>query len=200
MDDVSARELVDVIDDDGDVARVVTRAEMRAGRLRHRCTFVLVRSTRGEVLIHRRADHKDMWPGRWDTTCGGVVAAGEEWEAAARRELAEELGIVAELEYVGGGAYRDRDVDEIAEIWQVVHDGPFEFTDDEVVEARFVTLDELRTRLSVDSFVPDSTAMVAYPLLGLDTVDDDAPPVDPGPDAGWFVVGIGAEIRAQWRG
>ncbi len=89
MDTGSAAELVDIIDDDGDVERVVTRAEMRAGRLRHRCTFVLVWSTGGEVLIHRRSDHKDMWPGRWDLTCGGVTASGEQAEDAARRELRE---------------------------------------------------------------------------------------------------------------
>src|SRR3954447_5289866 len=88
-----AGELVDVVDDDGRVVRVVTRAEMRAGCLRHRCTFIVVRNTAGEVLIHRRSEDKDLWPGRWDLACGGVVTAGEAWEPAARRELAEELGI-----------------------------------------------------------------------------------------------------------
>ncbi len=166
MPGTSADELIDVIDDDGEVERVVTRAEMRAGRLRHRCTFVLVRSTRGEVLIHRRSDHKDMWPGRWDLTCGGVVASGEEWTEAARRELAEELGVHAELVELGEGAYADDDVDEVARIWTVVHDGPFTFTDDEVVEACFVSIDELRRRITVDSFVPDSLALVAPHVLG----------------------------------
>lgn len=159
-------ELVDVIGDDGEVERVATRAEMRAGRLRHRCTFVVVRSTRGEVLIHRRADHKDMWPGRWDLTCGGVVSAGEDWEPAARRELAEELGVSSPLVELGGGTlgYADDDVDEVARVWTTVHDGPFDFTDDEVVEACFVTLDELHERLARDDFVPDSRTLVV-PLL-----------------------------------
>ena len=178
---------------------MATRAEMRRGRLRHRCTFVLVRSSRGEVLIHRRSDDKDMWPGRWDMTCGGVVTAGEEWDAAARRELAEELGVVADLEVVGHGSYRDSDVDEIARIWQVVHDGPFEFTDDEVVEACFVTLEELRDRLARDPFVPDSAALVAAPLLGLDEIDGHAPISAPAPEDSWSVVGIRPEIKAEWR-
>ena len=164
----SAHELVDVIGDDGGVERVVTRAEMRAGRLRHRCTFVVVRSTAAEVLIHRRSEHKDMWPGRWDLTCGGVVAAGEAWDDAAQRELAEELGVRGDLvELVDDDVtYTDDDVDEVARVWQVVHDGPFEFTDDEVVEARFVTLDELRRRIVRDPFVPDSLTLVGPLLLG----------------------------------
>lgn len=147
------------------VVRVVTRAEMRRDRLRHRCTFVVVRSTRGEVLIHRRSDHKDLWPGHWDLSCGGVVGAGEDWLVAAERELAEELGVTGvELHELLQGAYEDEHVDEVARAWEVVHDGPFRFTDDEVVEARFVSLEELARRTTVDRFVPDSLTLLG-PLL-----------------------------------
>lgn len=163
----AADELVDVIGEDGHVVDVVTRSEMRRRRLRHRCTFVVVRSTLGEVLIHRRSDDKDMWPGRWDLACGGVVGAGEDWLVAAERELAEELGIAGvPLVELSSGTFADADVDEVARAWQVHHDGPFTFTDDEVVEALFVPLDELERRLGVDRFVPDSVALLAADLLG----------------------------------
>jgi len=154
-------ELVDVVDAADQVVGTATRAEMRAQRLRHRCTFVVVRSTSGEVLVHRRSDLKDLWPGHWDLCAGGVVAAGEDWEPAARRELAEELGVAdAVLEPLGAGTYEDLHVAEVARIWTTVHDGPFAFTDDEVVEARFVTLDQLADLLATQPFVPDSRAMV----------------------------------------
>lgn len=167
-----AEELVDVVDAHDQVLRVVTRAEMRRDRLRHRCTFVVVRSTSGEVLIHRRSDDKDLWPGRWDLSCGGVVGAGEAWEAAAVRELAEELGVVGvELRELLRGAYADVEVDEVARAWEVVHDGPFEFTDDEVVEARFVSIEELGRRLRVDPFVPDSRTLLAGLLLAVGAGD-----------------------------
>jgi isopentenyldiphosphate isomerase len=162
---VADDEPVDVVDLDDHVVDTVSRAQMRTQRLRHRCTFVVVRSSAGDVLIHRRSDDKDMWPGRWDLAAGGVVSAGEEWEVAARRELAEELGVtVAELVPLGGGAYEDADVAELAKVWTAVHDGPFTFTDDEVVEAHFVSLDELAERMARDLFVPDSRALV-YPLV-----------------------------------
>ena len=100
----AADELVDVIDDDGGVVGTVTRAEMRRRRLRHRCTFVIVRSSGGGVLVHRRSDDKDLWPGAWDLAVGGVVGAGEDWEPAARRELAEEVGVTGvELVELGRG-------------------------------------------------------------------------------------------------
>ena len=66
---------------------------MRRHRLRHRATFVVVRCSRGHVLMHRRSDTKDLWPGRWDLAVGGVVTAGEGYDDAARRELAEEVGV-----------------------------------------------------------------------------------------------------------
>ena len=70
---------------------------------------VVVRSTvAGDVLVHRRAGWKDLWPGYWDLAVGGVVGVGEPWPAAARRELAEELGVeVVELFELGGFSYED---------------------------------------------------------------------------------------------
>ena len=156
-----AAELVEVVEPDGRVVRVVTRAEMRAGRLRHRCTFIVVLNRAGEVLIHRRSENKDLWPGRWDLACGGVVTAGEDWEPAARRELAEELGIEGvELTYLGEHSYADGEVDELARVWTTEWDGEVVFADGEVVEARFVDLDELAERVQRDRFVADSIVLV----------------------------------------
>lgn len=162
-------ERVEVLANDGSVARIVPREEMRAKRLRHRCTFVLIRSSNHDVLVHRRSDDKDLWPSRWDLSVGGVVTAGEDWVSAALRELSEEVGVTAarvDLEYLGERTYVDEDVDELARIWTTVHDGPFEFNDGEVVEARMVSLDELAEMLRQLPFVPDSAKLVAPLLVG----------------------------------
>ncbi len=84
--------LIDIVDEDDRVVDVVTRREMRARNLRHRSVGIAVLDAEGRVLIHRRADTKDVWPGRWDLAVGGVVDSGERWEVAAARELAEEIG------------------------------------------------------------------------------------------------------------
>jgi len=158
-------ETVDIVDHAGRVLRVASRREMRARRLRHRCVFIVVRSSAGGVLIHRRSDRKDLWPGRWDLAVGGVLAAGEDWEPGAHRELREEIGVDGPLAALGDGAYRDDDVDEIGRVFTLSHDGPFAFNDGEVVEALFVTEAELARRLVRDPFVPDSVAL-AWPLIG----------------------------------
>lgn len=165
-DTTTARdELVDVVDDDDHVITTVSRSEMRARRLRHRCVFVAVLSARGELLVHRRCATKDVWPSRLDVAAGGVVAAGERYDDAARRELAEEIGIAGvELEALGGGEYADDDVALVGRVYAVTHDGPFTFADGEVVWAGFVGRDELGARLATESFVPDSVALV-LPLI-----------------------------------
>jgi 8-oxo-dGTP pyrophosphatase MutT (NUDIX family) len=90
----SPNEMVEEVDSLGTVLRLVTRRQMRAETLWHRAVFIVVRSSSGDVLVHRRADTKDVWPGWWDVAVGGVVSPGESWEVAAQRELAEELGVL----------------------------------------------------------------------------------------------------------
>ena len=63
---------------------------MRRTGARHRATYVIVRTSDGGVVVHRRADWKDVCPGYWDLCFGGVVDAGEDWDVAAARELAEQ--------------------------------------------------------------------------------------------------------------
>lgn len=60
----------------------------------HECVGgLLVRD--GDVLLGRRSDDRDWLPGAWDVF-GGHVEAGENAQAALRRELREELGIEAD--------------------------------------------------------------------------------------------------------
>lgn len=156
-------ELVEHIAPDGTVEAVVTRAEMRDRTLRHRCVYLLVLHD-SRLLVHRRADHKDIWPGRWDVAAGGVVGAGEDWDVAARRELAEELGIEAEVEPLGEGAWEGEEARVVGRVYAVDHPGPFAFDDGEVVEARFLDGDQLGELLEREAWCPDSVA-VALPFV-----------------------------------
>ncbi|CAM6010514.1 unnamed protein product [Sphagnum balticum] len=47
----------------------------------------------GELLLQKRADRKDSWPGLWDISSAGHISAGDTSLITARRELQEELGI-----------------------------------------------------------------------------------------------------------
>ena len=112
-----------------------------------------------------RSEAKDLWPGWWDLAVGGVVGAGETYDDAACRELAEEVGIIGiELQPLGGGRYVDDAVALIGRCYRVVHAGPFVFADGEVVEARWLSRPELGAALATTRFLPDSLALL-LPLL-----------------------------------
>jgi len=158
-------EPVEELDALGKPLRVVTRAEMRAGNLRHRAVYVLVLDRAGRLLAHRRADWKDVWPGRWDVAFGGVAGVGEAPLETARRELAEEAGVAAPLERLGEGRYEDGEVRVRGDVFLARSEGPFTFADGEVVETEWVAADELPAWLAARSLCPDSMA-IALPLLG----------------------------------
>jgi 8-oxo-dGTP pyrophosphatase MutT (NUDIX family) len=76
---------------------------MRKG-LWHRGTHVTIRSESGNVLIQKRSKMIFTHSGFLDIGCGGVVDAGEQPLEAARREMAEEVGLSVEptsLQYIG---------------------------------------------------------------------------------------------------
>ena len=157
---MAADDPVEVVAADGTVVGVVTRAEMRARRLRHRAVAVVVRRPGdGALLVHRRADWKDVWPSYWDLAFGGVCDVGEGWVDAAVRELAEEAGVTVEpreLEHVGSGTFADESVDLLAEAFEVVHGGPFAFDDGEVVETAWVPWDGVDAWIEQHQVCPDT--------------------------------------------
>jgi isopentenyldiphosphate isomerase len=153
-------ELVDVIDDAGRTIVTARREEIRAWRLPHRCVYILVFNRRGELFIHLRTPTKDVYPGYWDATVGGVLAAGELFDAGARRELEEELGIRAEPEPVMPFRYADAATVVQAMVYRMVHDGPFRLQPEEIVRGELVPLDEVAERARREPFCPDGLAVL----------------------------------------
>ncbi|MFE2431014.1 NUDIX hydrolase [Streptomyces sp. NPDC059373] len=86
-------ELLDIVDEHDRVIGQAPRGEAYARGLRHRCVFIHVRDGQGRVFVHRRTADKLVFPSLYDLFVGGVVGAGESYDAAALREAEEELGV-----------------------------------------------------------------------------------------------------------
>ena len=78
-------ELVDVVDDDDRVVATVSRVRYSKEPAAPRGSIAVLGSD-GRLLVHRTGIER-RWPGMWDIAAGGVVAAGETYEDAARRGL-----------------------------------------------------------------------------------------------------------------
>jgi 8-oxo-dGTP pyrophosphatase MutT (NUDIX family) len=153
-------ESVESVDADGRVEQIVTRRVMRAGNVRHRATFVVVRNSRDEVLVHERAPWKDIWPSRWDVAFGGVCGVGESWAEAATRELMEEAGFTAELVDLGPVRFESDETRVVGRVFAAEHDGPATFPDGEVVGHAWIPRADLAAWAATHELCDDSAAVV----------------------------------------
>jgi isopentenyldiphosphate isomerase len=87
---MAGEELFDVVNERDEVIGVAPRAQVHAEGLRHRAVHVLVFNPEGRLFVQRRSFAKDNSPGCWDTSAAGHLDAGEDYHAAALRELGEE--------------------------------------------------------------------------------------------------------------
>ena len=101
-------EIFDIVDEKGrPTGETVSRDEAHEKGIRHRTAHIwVVRKEGGKVqmLLQKRARDKDSFPGCYDTSSAGHIQAGDEPLESARRELFEELGIVAgenDLDFAG---------------------------------------------------------------------------------------------------
>ncbi|MDR1284388.1 MAG: NUDIX domain-containing protein [Opitutaceae bacterium] len=145
-----ADELFDVVDDQDRVVRQETRAEVHRQRLLHRAIHVLVFDRAGRILLQKRSMAKDSEPGRWASSCSGHVDAGEDYDTAAVRELAEEIGVrVAEAppRWLRAGPCRETGR-EFVWVYRLEHEGPFALHPAEIDDGRWITPGELASEVA----------------------------------------------------
>jgi 8-oxo-dGTP pyrophosphatase MutT (NUDIX family) len=152
-----ADEWVDLVDDGDRVLGTVTRAEVRAEKLLHRGVSIAVRNSLGEIYVHRRTLAKDIHPGAYDMFVAGMVASGESYEDAARRELAEELGIeVAAPRRLFKHLFRDDDNPHWDAVFELLWDGAIRPQIEEIAWGAFMPADELESQRGVWEFSDQS--------------------------------------------
>lgn len=141
----SADELFDVVDERDRVIGQARRADVHARRLRHRAVHVLCMDEAGRVFLQRRSLLKDSAPGRWCASCSGHLDAGEDYDAAAVRELEEEIGVkVAGPEalkrWLRLEARRETGM-EFLWVYSVWHEGPFTLNPAEIMAGEWFERD-----------------------------------------------------------
>lgn len=87
-------EWFDVVNERDEVVGRELRRTVHARGLWHRAVHVLVFDHDGRVFLQKRSMKKDLSPGLRDSSCSGHLDSGEDYDRAAVRELAEELGVV----------------------------------------------------------------------------------------------------------
>ena len=168
---MSADELVDVVDENDRVLSPATRREVRQRNLRHRAVYILVFNSRGQLFVHRRTFTKDIFPGYWDVTVGGVVGAGEDYDAGAARELREELGVrTVSLRRLFPMRYEDPATRICGMVYSYTSEGGFTLQASEILNGEWMDLDVLLERTPRTPFCPDGLEVLRLYLAKLEAV------------------------------
>ena len=138
-------ELFDVVDADDLVLRQESRAVVHEQGLMHRAAHVFVFNKKKEILLQKRSLLKDKNPGVWGSSAAGHLDAGEKYEAAAERELSEELGINSvDIQEIGMLAPSEENGWEHIRIFITRYDGALRFPASEVESVRWLSADDLQ--------------------------------------------------------
>ncbi|MBI4018296.1 MAG: NUDIX domain-containing protein [Candidatus Aenigmarchaeota archaeon] len=136
-------EYFDVVDERDNVVGKATREQCHSdNKLIHRDIHIIIVSARGKILLEKRTMSRDLYPGKWGDV-GGHVRAGETYEEAAKRELKEELGIKAPLEFLADMKKRVREESENIRLFSCASNGPFSINEEEVEYAKFFDAEEI---------------------------------------------------------
>ena len=129
-----SEELFDIVDETDEVIGQRARPEVHRLGLRHRAVHVLVFNSRGHLFLQKRSLRKDCFPGAWDSSASGHLQPGESYDAAAVRELQEELGLTLDipLERLFKVAACVETGQEFVWVYRCQAQGPFELHPDEI--------------------------------------------------------------------
>lgn len=145
-------EYMDIVNEADEVIGRDTRERIHARHEIHRGVHVFVVNAAGELLLQRRAETTDYYPGYWDASAGGQVGSGETYEQAARRELREELGCAdGPIRPIGKyDSFSSRQREKRA-LFVHESDGPFRLPP-QVAEVRFAAPADISSMLESEPF------------------------------------------------
>ena len=172
-------EFFDVADENGlPTGEIVSREIAHRDGILHRTAHVWIvrkKDAGYDILLQKRSQDKDSFPGMYDTSSAGHIPAGDEPLESALRELKEELGITAsadQLHYAGmfhgqyekefhGHMFRDNEITRVYVYMEPVEADRLTLQESEVEEVRWFDLD------AVWDEIRQSRERICVPMSGL---------------------------------
>ncbi|MBP3619995.1 MAG: NUDIX domain-containing protein [Clostridia bacterium] len=157
-------ELVEHIDEFGNVLGVVSRWQAHKQGLLHRVVHICIVNSKNQILLQKRSKKKRLYPSVWDISAAGHILAGEKSLTSAIREVREELGLDLQEDefeflfaFLDDLSIDDFYVNEIADVYLVKKDvniDDIKTQKNEVDEVKWVPVDEFCRDCLGDNFCP----------------------------------------------
>ena len=152
----SGKEIFEIVDEGGKVIGTAPREEChRNPDLIHRAVHVMVLDGEGRIYLQKRAGNKDIQPGRWDSSVGGHLIPGEEYAAAAEREMLEELNIKGTPRFLYRHRWSTEKETEMVETYLLVTGSEPKIEPGEIEEGRFFSAAEIREMIGSGLLTPN---------------------------------------------
>lgn len=142
--------LITIVNENDEPIGSATISEARQKGLIHRIVRIMVEGSSSRILLQKRSNNMESYPGCWDHSAAGHVDSGEDYLSAAKRELFEEIGIKAEnLEEIGSYFSDDssdgQTIKRFNKVYKLVSESnPAKLQKSEVEEVKWFTLDEIK--------------------------------------------------------
>ncbi len=150
----NTEELLEIVNKQGEVIGLALRPDIHGNpSLIHRVVHVLVFNKKGEIVLQKRSNNKDVAPGKWDTSVGGHVNPGEDLLEAAKREMGEEIGVTnCEPEFLYTYIHTNSYETELVYTYSCVYDGEISFNKQEIDEVRLWGIREIKEHIGKNIF------------------------------------------------
>ena len=161
-------EMFIVVDESDNIIGYKTRYACHHDKtLIHRTVGALIFNDKGQLLLQKRSQTKDMEAGLWGISAAGHVTKGQTDDEAVHRELQEELGINAPLTFVCKFITANDMETERAALFKGIHNGPFTPDDEEVDEVRFFDPREIKLSVASGKLILTDAARQSLREVGL---------------------------------
>lgn len=92
------KEYVILVDENDRMTGTMEKMEAHVKGVLHRAFSIFIFNTKGQLLLQQRAMQKYHSSGKWTNTCCSHPRPGEDTVTAAKRRLAEEMGLQCPLQ------------------------------------------------------------------------------------------------------
>jgi isopentenyl-diphosphate delta-isomerase type 1 len=152
-------EFFNIVDNKGIIIGEASRAGCHNGsKILHPVVHIHIFNSKKQLLLQKRKSNKDIQPGKWDTSVGGHIQAGESINNALLREAKEEVNISINLNEIiplKNYIYESDVEKEYVYSFIYYYDGKIDFQKSEIDNVKYYSIDEINKLIKKGNTTPN---------------------------------------------